>query len=162
MAESPTRGRPVIIGFDGSDEALQAIEAAGRLLPGSPAVVVHVRSAAPLAPPPAGAPTLPPLPGAAPIDDAEVERIAKQVVDAGVRAAEAAGLRAQPALTRGAGVSDVAHALADAAREHDAAVIVVGSRGRSRVKEALLGSVSSSLLGISSIPLLVVPLAEND
>jgi nucleotide-binding universal stress UspA family protein len=159
MAESPTRGRPVIIGFDGSDEALQAVEAAGRLLPGSTAVVVHVRSAAPLAPPAAGAPT---LPVAAPIDDAEVERIAKQVLDAGVRAAEAAGLRAQPAMSRGEGASDVAHAIADAAREHDAAVIVVGSRGRSPVKAALLGSVSSGLLGISSVPVLVVPLAKND
>jgi nucleotide-binding universal stress UspA family protein len=162
MAESPTPGRPVIIGFDASDEALQAVEAAGRLLRGDTAVVVHVHSAAPLAPPPAGAPALPPLPGAAPIDEAEVERLAKQVVDAGVSAAKAAGFRAQPALSRGDRASDVAHAIADAAREHDAAVIVVGSRGRSGVKAALLGSVSSALLGTASIPVLVVPPAEDD
>jgi nucleotide-binding universal stress UspA family protein len=165
MAGFPTRGRPVVIGFDGSDEALRAVEAAGRLLPGSAAVVVHVHSAAPLAPlapPPPGAPTLPPLPGAAPIDDAEVERIAKRVADAGVAAADAAGLRARPALCLGDGASDVAHAIADAAREHDAAVIVVGSHGRSGVKALLLGSVSRALLGISSIPVLVVPPAGDE
>jgi nucleotide-binding universal stress UspA family protein len=158
----PASGRhPIVVAFDGSDEALRAIETAGRVMPGAAAIVVHVGSAGPIAPPAAGAPLLPPLPGTAPVEDADVERIAKEVADAGVRAAEAVGLRAEPATSRGDGASDVAHAIVDVARKHDAALIVVGSRGRSGVKAALLGSVSSALLGIASIPVLVVPPTEE-
>jgi nucleotide-binding universal stress UspA family protein len=161
MTDPPTGGQPLVIGFDGSDEAMRAIEVAGRLLPGSPAVVVHVGAVVTLAPPPAGAPTLPPLPSAAPVDDAEVERIAGGVADAGVDAARAAGLDARPVTSRGGGASEVAHAIAHVAQEHDAAVIVVGSRGRSAMKAAILGSVSSALLGITSVPVLVVPPAHE-
>lgn len=47
--------------------------------------------------------------------------------------------------------------LADLADEEAARLIVVGSRGRGRVKAALLGSVSSDLIGIARCPVLVVP-----
>ena len=160
MTDPPARGQPLVIAFDGSEAAMRAIAAAGRLLPGSAAIVVHVGATAALAPPPAGAPTLPPLPSAA-VDDAELDRIARGVADAGVDAAHAAGLTARAVTVRGGGASEVAHALADVAQEHDAAVIVVGSRGRSGIKAAILGSVSRELLGITSVPVLVVPSPEE-
>lgn len=50
-----------------------------------------------------------------------------------------------------------AERLADLADEEDAELIVVGSRGRGAVKAALLGSVSTSLVGIARRPVLVVP-----
>jgi nucleotide-binding universal stress UspA family protein len=47
--------------------------------------------------------------------------------------------------------------LADLADEEAARLIVVGSRGRGPVRAALLGSVSSDLIGVARRPVLVVP-----
>jgi nucleotide-binding universal stress UspA family protein len=59
------------------------------------------------------------------------------------------------------GVSDNARAVADALVRHaqaeGAAVIVVGSRGRSAVQEILLGSVAMAVLHHTDRPVLVVP-----
>ena len=50
-----------------------------------------------------------------------------------------------------------AERLADLGDEDEAELIVVGSRGRGAFKAAFLGSVSTSLIGISRCPVLVVP-----
>lgn len=50
-----------------------------------------------------------------------------------------------------------AEGLADAADDEQAELIVVGSRGRGAFKAALLGSVSTDLIGIARCPVLVVP-----
>jgi nucleotide-binding universal stress UspA family protein len=48
-------------------------------------------------------------------------------------------------------------AILDAADENDAAVVVVGARGRSGIGSALLGSVSYGVVHNSTLPVLVVP-----
>ncbi|MEV0842346.1 universal stress protein [Actinocatenispora sera] len=60
---------------------------------------------------------------------------------------------------RGHGTSarDTAAALADCARDADAALVVVGSRGRSAVREILVGSVAVATLHHTHRPVLVVP-----
>jgi nucleotide-binding universal stress UspA family protein len=50
-----------------------------------------------------------------------------------------------------------AERLAAVAKKEDAELIVVGSRGRGALRAALLGSVSSELIGIAPCPVLVVP-----
>ena len=50
-----------------------------------------------------------------------------------------------------------AHALVDLADERDARVIVVGTRGESPLRGALLGSTPHKLLHLSDRPVLVVP-----
>jgi nucleotide-binding universal stress UspA family protein len=50
-----------------------------------------------------------------------------------------------------------AQALVDAADKHDARVIVVGTRGESPLRGAVLGSVSHKLLHLSDRPVLCVP-----
>jgi nucleotide-binding universal stress UspA family protein len=47
--------------------------------------------------------------------------------------------------------------LVDVAEQHEAEIIVVGTRGRGRVASAILGSVSSSVVSLASCPVLVVP-----
>jgi nucleotide-binding universal stress UspA family protein len=53
-----------------------------------------------------------------------------------------------------------AHALVHLADERDARVIVVGTRGESPIRGALLGSTPHKLLQLSDRPVLVVPAAE--
>jgi nucleotide-binding universal stress UspA family protein len=55
----------------------------------------------------------------------------------------------------------VAEALAATARSHQAAVLVVGSRGRSAVREILLGSVAMAVLHHAYRPVMVVPPADR-
>ncbi|MGA2927977.1 MAG: universal stress protein [Solirubrobacteraceae bacterium] len=50
-----------------------------------------------------------------------------------------------------------AHAIADAARERGADIIVVGTRGRTALSGLLLGSVTQRLLHIAPCPVLAVP-----
>jgi nucleotide-binding universal stress UspA family protein len=52
---------------------------------------------------------------------------------------------------------DPAHGLVELADERDARVIVVGTRGESPIRGALLGSTPHKLLGLSDRPVLVVP-----
>jgi nucleotide-binding universal stress UspA family protein len=54
----------------------------------------------------------------------------------------------------------VAAAVADHAAEREAAVIVVGSRGRSTSRELLLGSVAKALLHHARRPVVVVPFGQ--
>lgn len=58
---------------------------------------------------------------------------------------------------RGSGAGATADALAAFAAEQRAAVLVVGSRGRSALKKVLLGSVASATLQRTYRPVLVVP-----
>jgi nucleotide-binding universal stress UspA family protein len=55
-----------------------------------------------------------------------------------------------------------AERLADLADEEDADLIVVGSRGRSALKAAFLGSVSYNLVGIARCPVLIVPAGASE
>jgi nucleotide-binding universal stress UspA family protein len=47
--------------------------------------------------------------------------------------------------------------LADLADEEDAELIVVGSRARGSLRAAVLGSVSTAVIGVARCPVLVVP-----
>jgi nucleotide-binding universal stress UspA family protein len=54
-----------------------------------------------------------------------------------------------------------AHVIADLARDADADLIVVGSRGHGTIPGVLLGSVVQRLLHVAPCPLLVVPPADR-
>src|SRR5207237_2171604 len=70
--------------------------------------------------------------------------------------ARAEGLNATFKLVRGA-APGAAHMIADVARELDADVVVVGTRGHAPGAGLLLGSVTQRLLHISPCPVLAVP-----
>jgi nucleotide-binding universal stress UspA family protein len=54
-----------------------------------------------------------------------------------------------------------AHVIADAAREHGADVIVVGTRGHAPVAGLLVGSVTQRLLHVAPCPVLAVPAGKH-
>ena len=156
-AASITIDGPAVIAYDSSAGARAAVSAAGRLLRGRRASIVHVWSS----------PMRHTLSGRAlaggPVDalrtfSADYEQLfadaAASVVDEGVVLAREAGFDASgDAIESGSGAW---RALAEAARDRGAAVIVAGSRGRGGMASTILGSVSSGLVQNAETPALIV------
>jgi nucleotide-binding universal stress UspA family protein len=146
---------PVVIGYDGSADADKAIAAGGRLLAVREAIVANVwASHEEIAPAGlAGAP-MAVVSKAVEELDRGVRQAAQRTAEQGSRLAEAHGLEVRTEVIHGA--SQPWRALIDAAAARHAAAIVVGSRGRSALGAALLGSVSRSLIHHAPVPVLVV------
>jgi nucleotide-binding universal stress UspA family protein len=155
-AEDDEAPGPLIIGYDGSSESREAVSQAGRLLSAREALVETVwRPYAPVAGAgTAGAP-VPVITRAAEQIDQEIAVGARRTAEEGTRLAAAEGLEARPEPAQAAGT--VWRTLIQSAREHHAAALVVGSRGRSAMGSALLGSVSTGLVHHAPVPILVVP-----
>ena len=109
---------PVVVGWDGSDGAETAFAAATRLFPERDVLLVSVDEGTDATPPPSG------VPGAG---GREVLRLN---VDRG----------------HGFHARAISDALIASASDRNAAVVVVGSRGRSAAREILLGSVAMGTL----------------
>ena len=146
---------PVLFAYDGSDGARHAIAEGAARLAARDGIVVsvwrsHERSA--------GLGRL-----AVPVSitreaigrlDAEAEAEAAAIAAEGVELLTAAGWAAEAATRRT--VTNVWAAVLAVARDHGAHTIVVGSRGLSGLKSAVMGSVSSGLLQHSEVPVLLV------
>ena len=152
--------RTILIGYDGSAHAERAIDEAARMFPGAEAVVMTVwRSVGDVAD--AGRAALPEdvVKKATAEMDAAAEGEAKATAQEGADRATAAGLDARPQIACAEG--SVAEAILRAAAEDDAMTVVVGSRGRSGVRSALLGSVSNTVVHHSEKPVVVVHAKPN-
>jgi len=82
-----------------------------------------------------------------------VAELGRTAVDHAVEQASAAGVRTVVEIID----AKPAQALVDAGDKHNARVIVVGTRGESPLRGAVLGSVSHKLLHLSDRPVLCVP-----
>lgn len=123
---------PVLVGFDGSAGAQTALASAVALFPTRSLLQVTV-------------------------DDGQIaDDVANPPKRAGV-----AVTRLHVPSRHGARGRGVAGALAGCARDRTAALLVVGSRGRSAVEEILLGSVAMATLHHAYRPVLVVPAADR-
>jgi nucleotide-binding universal stress UspA family protein len=151
--------RPVVVAYDGSEEAQAAVRAAAGLFAFRRIVIASVwepglAMAMASATDPTGIGYLPPTGEAM----AETDRIqrehAVEVAEDGVRLAQGSGAAAEAYPV--ADEVDIARTVAELAVQLDAAAIVVGSRGLGAVKSKLLGSTSAALLHHASTPVLVV------
>ncbi|MER5960922.1 universal stress protein [Streptomyces sp. NPDC002057] len=134
----------IVVGVDGSEPSLKALKwAAGQaaLTGGSLQTVISWEY-------PASWATL--MPGAAP--EFDPERLAKQILDESIDQTLTPGEAA--AVTRTVVGGNAPQALLDAAR--GAALLVVGDRGYSGFKAAMLGSVSSHVTQHAPCPVVVV------
>ena len=155
-AEAPPDG-PALIAYDGSPAAREAIAAAGRLLPGRAALVVHAwespyrRSLSGRALRGAPVPEIREVTG-----DLEtfLRETAEATVAEGVELARAAGLEASGEAVESG--SSAWRILAATAETHEAAVVIAGSQGHGAVASVLLGSVCAGLVHHAERPVLVV------
>jgi nucleotide-binding universal stress UspA family protein len=154
MPPDPIAQRPVLIAYDGSDQAKGAIAEAGRVLgPGRRAVVLTVRGPiegydfAGLG----GATTLDPATVSAMQESAQNE--ATVVAEEGAALAREAGFVAEARVEVGPTPWQEIVAVGD---QLDADVIAIGSRGRTGLKKVLLGSVASAVAQHSGRSVLIV------
>jgi nucleotide-binding universal stress UspA family protein len=149
----------ILIGYDGSEDARAAIEQAGRLLGGQPATVLTVWE-----------PFIEVLTRTSygvgmTIDTLDIDGIdaatrkgAQSQAEEGAELGRQAGLQAQPLIC--AQETSIAEAILKQGDELEAAAIVVGSRGLTGIKSALLGSVSHGLIQHADRTVIVVPSAK--
>ncbi|MBN9622348.1 MAG: universal stress protein [Actinobacteria bacterium] len=134
--------RPILIAYDGSDFAKAAVREAADLFRGiRKAVVVTVFE------PFASIPFF----GAAglPVEQKTAEELlhalragAERTAAEGCELARDGGLDAEPAVLEG---TPVWEGIVNAAEEHDADLLVIGSRGLSGIKHVVLGSVAAAV-----------------
>lgn len=146
---------PILIAYDGSDGAKTAIAEAGKVLGGGSAQIVTVwQSTASAAP--AGLLAIPAGVARSAYEelDREAQHQAQAIAEEGAELARAAGLdaTARPTLA----YANTWSTLVDLAEDEQAAVVVIGSRGHSGIKSALLGSVSHGVANHSRRPVLLV------
>jgi nucleotide-binding universal stress UspA family protein len=146
---------PIVLGYDGSEHAREAIQRAASLLLPTPMEVVNVwRSVKPEA----GATLIGASRGMASAGagrlDAERAARSADLAGEGVELARGLGLVAGPVSLRS--TTTIWRAICQLAMERHAAAVVVGSRGLSGLGGALLGSVSSGVLHHADRPVLVV------
>jgi nucleotide-binding universal stress UspA family protein len=137
----------VVMGLDGSQDSMRAIpyavEQAGD---GGKIVVVHVRE------------LLVGRAGGMPLvaNENEIEADVRRQVDDLKSAGVATELKVISAVAGGP-----AHVIADVAREQNADVIVVGTRGHRQIASLIIGSVTHKLLHMTPCPVLAVPPAAG-
>lgn len=146
---------PVLICYDGSKKAAEALAYAAALLPGAPAVVVTVWK--PLVGEMlATAGAAPPIADPAEANERQ-RRAAKELAREGSTAASQAGLAVDAMIVEATG--PIWEAIEETAKERDARLIVCGT-DRSGLRTALPGSVASALVEHASRPVLVRPSSQ--
>jgi len=142
---------PLILCYDGSDDAKHAIQRGSDLLTRRRALVLTVWL-------PTGALGAGLGFTANAVSFAEVDRAAAEagtrIAEEGVQLARDAGLDAEPVAVKAGG--PIWHAIVEMADRCDAAAIVMGSRGLTGLRSMLLGSVSGGVVHHADRPTLVI------
>ena len=146
-----TADGPLLLCFDGSERAARAIKRAGALFAGRDALVVTVWQPTSLGSIAWSGVT------ASMVEFFGVDRAGaeagRRVADEGVRIAMEAGLQATPLAVEADG--PVWSTILEIADRHDAATIVMGSRGLTGLRSTLLGSVSNAVVHHTDRPTLI-------
>lgn len=140
---------PVLFAYDGSKQARAAIAQAGEQLGGSrrKAIVLtvwHPISALAIG----GAPLAAQTTGY----EEDQKRAAQRVADEGVTLAKEAGFDAESEVQGG---EPIWQHIVDAADDHDAGIVVMGSHGRTGLGLVLLGSVAAAAARHTERPVLI-------
>lgn len=153
------RLKPMVIAYDGSAAARQAITDAANLIGPGRVLIVTIwepgLAYATAAIPPDGMTFTPVVEPDVALDvDRGLHEHAERISRQGAELANSLGLDAKPLAVPDEG--NVAATILRVAREHQAAAIVVGSRGLGGLRARLEGSTSSGVLKHAHCPVLVV------
>jgi nucleotide-binding universal stress UspA family protein len=150
---SVDRDGPLLIGYDGSEHAKNAIRSAARLLTVRDALVVTVWQPTSDVGAFAWYEAGPNMVNFAELDRAGAEA-GGRVAEEGAQIAREAGLRAESIAIEA--TPPVWKTILETADLHDASAIVMGSRGLTGLRSMLLGSVSSAVVHHTDRPTLVI------
>jgi len=149
---------PILIAFDGSAAARQAVTDAAWFAQPRRAIVLTVWDAAVgyamVSPSPDVTMGSAVDPGTVLVMDHELSRRADRIAGEGADLARSLGLDAEPLAMADGG--DIASTILRVARENNASAIVVGSRGLNGLRARLEGSTSKAVLKHASCPVLIV------
>ena len=143
MPDAPSK--PILLCYDGSDDAFRAIELAASLFPGQTSVVLSVWEHYSVF---SGV-------GIHGAEDSLMQEASDLMAADGAERACIAGLEATPLAVKAD--HGVAATIIGKADELDAVVIVMGTRGNTGVRSLLMGSVSHDVAHHAHRPLLIVP-----
>lgn len=147
----------ILIAYDGSDDAKEALDHVAALMPGTTVTVMNVWEPMIDVMTRVGVPW--PMAGYGldvdAVDEASEQR-ARELAEEGATRARAAGLTATSVTHRR--VLDIAGTLLTAAEETGADAVAIGTRGLTGVR-SVLGSVSHALVQHADRPVIVVPSA---
>jgi len=138
----------ILLSVDGSPDSEKAVRLTAELarLHGSRVLVVHGRDVPFVALNPNPVPPL--------VEGWEEEEEAQQLVDGAVSRLQGAGVEVRGQVLPGLG--HVEYKILQAAEADGVELIVLGSRGMSRVEEVLIGSVSHKVIHMAKCPVLLV------
>lgn len=148
---------PLLVCYDGSENAKHACRRAGELLTGRSSLLLTVWETTAIMGSQAWAGSMEPMLDYARVDRAAADAAGRRAEE-GLAIARDAGLNAAPLVVQASG--SVWKTIVDLADGHDAAMIVMGSRGLTGVRSLLLGSVSSHVVHHAGRPVLVVPAGD--
>jgi nucleotide-binding universal stress UspA family protein len=141
---------PILICYDGSEPARTAIRVAAGLLGPSPAIVLDV---APVLTPAERYAVAASAASAVELEHVHAEEAVERAAE-GADIARAAGFSATP---RGSVAATTWEGILAVAEETRASAIVIGSHGRTGMREFVAGGLSHDVAQHSSLPVLVVP-----
>jgi nucleotide-binding universal stress UspA family protein len=147
-----TQQETIVLAYDGSEDARHAISIAAGLLGLRRADVVHIWE--PIASAAARSAIYADAGSGAPEELAREERAASNIACEGARVARDAGFDARPVAVQT--LDPISVALVDYVAKEAPALVVVGSRGLSGVRSAVLGSVSRHVTQHVTTPILIV------
>jgi nucleotide-binding universal stress UspA family protein len=147
----------LLLCYDGSENAKHACRRAGELFARRSAMLLVVWETTAVMGSQVWAGSMEPMLDYSRIDRAAADA-AGQRAEEGLAIARGAGLNAAPLVVQASGA--VWKTIVDVADEHDAAIIVMGSRGLTGVRSLLLGSVSGHVVHHAGRPVLVVPAGD--
>ena len=156
---SSTEHDALLIAYDGSDHAKNAIRSAARLLTVRDALVVTVWQPTSDVGAFAWYGAGPNMVNIAELDRAGAEA-GSRVAEEGAQIARGAGLRAESVAIEA--TPPVWRTIIETADLHDAAAIVMGSRGLTGLRSMLLGSVSNAVVHHADRPTLVIHHPDDD
>ena len=144
---------PIVVCYDGSRGAARAVDAAGTLFPGRPAIVLYVW--------PSVAAQRIRITSVETVRDELIEEVrvaarreAAAVAEQGTSLARRAGLEARPLTVEvGDGTAD---AIVRVATKESAAAVVIGRPSRTRLGSLLPGSISRGVVDHCPLPVVVI------